>query len=996
MSSPPEPSILEYARFHEIAISSIPNPLLLVSPVIEDIDQSLRDISNHPSINLEDIHQEIQARTQEKLDVNWASAPLLSSIIKLSVDERPTGNQYEEIECPTDSHRIRDMKMEAPVLRTDHEMDMRAFRRRISLDFTQIYVPLEHLDDENDESVNFPKSFWSQAEDLWHTAQGERLSCIKDGLLLMQGIKSEVMASAAGHVDNWLNDGIIFRSKSKDRDPLTPILLPRNPTPVPFLPSSPCLEMEILLDAETPPMAEDLDVERIEDTHVANCDRIVTDFISGTDGAGNPERRACGSNRPSPPYEDLALSPNVQNRILDFKVDPPITPPVSTEKRPAEDDEDILKFMARTGVVPEITSQDAMEIESGDLVEEALVEIVNAAKRKAEDELKAERIRGIRTMTRCKVPLLSPPIIVPPWLGVAGLSESELKGLYRSFISETKTEALAGLRYSIGADDRKNDLKWRPFAMEIRRLEINENMTPEDSSSGLLREIGRHLSGSEIEDETPQVVCHYDFHLSSLDDNEELSPRTVYEEVGSVSPLQIKGCEYGTGKYQGKGGSSGYSPPDKQQGIQNMVANPNVTNIEMNVESAEATLVGSGMTSTFSPLDSLSNFMKVRGQRTTTSSSDKCPYFVRPTLPDPPTLAQDDRTSKISTQIPVRIAESTVTTPSLPLLTPPSTTRPPGVLTFVLSTSLLRTHCAVIHNLESLSPACNLIFRDNNTLPNIYPTDTRAESFHRPRLIQTPQFPNSPENNQGQEADISFSPTAGAILTTTQEITQKYLPGQQPSGQGIAQELNYPVRRRISDICLLYEELYVFICIPISTRNKSNSTVPHADMELDNREVQAIESLRTFCVSFSHFSTINVLPVMNDASNITNWLVSLANKHYTMTPWSTPDAVHELDRPGNVPFPADPSPNEHFLRQSGLNTFAAQMVLLHSYRDGNDDGVLYYSGGYPTQGTQNPQAALSRFVCMNPFERQSIFTAILGKRVVERVERRLAVEEGRI
>ncbi|KAL2373530.1 hypothetical protein RJ035_000451 [Blastomyces gilchristii] len=901
MSSSPEPSILEYARFHDVAINSIPNPLLLAPPEIEDIDLSLCDISNHPSIDLEDIHREIQTKTREKLDANWASAPLLSSIIKLSIDERPTGNHYhyEEIDCSTDSRRIRDMKLEAPVLQTDHERDMRAFRRGISLDYVQIDVALEYLDDENDESLKFPSSFWSQGKRLWRTAQGERLSCMKDSLLLMQGIKSEVVASADGHVDDWLNDGIIFCGK-----------------------------------------------------------------VSRPDDVGNLEPRAGGSNKPSPNFEDPTSSPNVQKRILDLKVEPPITPPVSTKKRPAEDDENILKYMARTGIVPEITSQDAMEIESVDLVEDDLAEVVNAAKRKAEDELNAERIRGISTMTRCKVPLLRPPIIIPPWPGVAGLSESELKGLYRSFISEIKTEALAGLRYSIGAADRKNDLKWQPFEMEVRTLEISENMTPEDSSSGLLREIGRHISGSKIEHETPQVVCHNEFRLSSLDDDEELSPRTVYGEVGSVPPLQRKGCEHGAGKDEGKGVSWGYSPPDKKQGIKNIVANPKATNLGAKVKSAEATLVGSGMSSMFSPLDSLSNFM------------------------------ESDRHPKISTQIPERATESNVTTISLPLLAPPSTTRPQGVLTFVLSTSLLRTHRAVIYNLESLSPACNLIFRDDNTLPNLYPAGTRAESFHQTRLIRIQKFPNSPENNQGREADISFSPTAGAILTTTQEITQKYLPGQQPSGQGIAQELNYPVRRRISDICLLYEELYVFICIPIITPNKSSSIVPHADMELDNRAVQAIESLRTFCESLGYFSRINVLPVMNGASNITNWLVSLANKHYTMTPWSTSDVAHELIRPGNVPFPADPSPSEDFLRQSGLNTFAAQMVLLHHYKDGDDDGVLHSSGGHPTRGAQSPQAALSRFVCMNPFDRQRIFTPILGKRVVERVERRLAVEEG--
>ncbi|PGH03489.1 hypothetical protein GX51_04064 [Blastomyces parvus] len=997
MSSPSEPSILEYARFHDIARNSIPDPILLVPPVIEDIDLSLCDISNHPSIGLEDIHREIQASTREKLDANWASAPLLSSIIKLSIDERPIDNHYEEIECPIDPRRIRDMKLEAPILRTDHEMDMRAFRRRISLDFMEIDVPLEQLDDENDQSLKFPSRFWSQAEHVWHMAEGERLSCLKDGLLLMQGIKGDIVTSTDGFVDDSLDNGIIFCGKRKDRDPLTPILLPRDPTPVPFLPSSPCLEMEILPDPATPPMAESLDVQRIEDILVPNCDRIVTDFLSGTDAGdvGNPEPRKGGPNRASQDFEDLTLSPNVQNRMLGLKVEPPITPPVSAKKRPAEDDEDILQYMARTGVVPEITSQDAMEIDPDDLVEEDLAEVANAAKRKTDSELNAERIRGISTMTRCTVPLLRTPTILPPWPGLAGLSDPELKGLYWSFISEIKTEALAGLRYSIGAAERKTDLKWQPFSMEVRRLEINESMTSEDSSSGVLREIGRQLSGSEIEDEIPQLVCHYEFQISSLDDNEELSPRMVYEEAGSIPPLQRKGRQHYTGKDEGKGSNSGSSHAEKRlKGIDNRAANSKATKIGFNAKSGEATLVDSALSSVFSPLDSLSNFMEVRGQKTATSNLNRCSYFAHPAPPNPLTLAQDDGHPKINRQIPERAIEPNVTTTSFPLLAPPSTARLQGALTFVLSTALLRTHRAVIHNLESLSPACHLVFRDYDTLPNLYSTAARAESSRQPRLMGIQQFPNNLENHQGQEADISFSPTAGAVLTTTQEITQKYLPGQQPNDQGIAQELNYPIRRRISDICLLYEELYVFICSPINAPNKHSSALPHAEMEMDNRAVEAIESLRTFCESLDHFSTIIVLPVMNGASNVTNWLVSLANKHYTMTPWSTSDVVHELVQPDNVLFPVDPSPSEYFLRQSGFNTFAAQMVLLHPYTDADDGSGLYYSDDHPTQGAQNPQAALSRFVCMNPFERQRIFTPILGKRVVERVERRLAVEAG--
>ncbi|KKZ64397.1 hypothetical protein EMCG_09620 [[Emmonsia] crescens] len=982
MSSPSEPSILEYARFHNIANNGIPDPFLLIPPPSEDIDVSLCDISSRPSVDFEGIQREIQAGTREKLDASWASAPLLLSILKSSIAEISTSNHYEESEYSPHLDQIRDLKLEAPVLRTDHDMDMRSFRRRISLDFMEMDVPLERLDDENDESLKFQRSFWSQPKRVWDMAQGERLSCMKEGLMFMQGIKSQIVETGKRDIDDWLDEGIVICGKLKDIDPQTPILLPRDPTPVPFVPSSPCLDMEILPDPETPPMAEYQGIEIIEDTLMPNCEQIVTNFLTATDDVESPELLPGRSNETPQDSSTLTLSSVVKNGILNLKVETPITPPVSTKKRPAENDEDILNAMARTGVVPEIPSHDPMEIEQDNLVEEDLAEVVSAAKRKADDDLNGEQIRGINTMTRSKVPYLKSPIMVPPWPAVAGLSESELRGLYRSFISEIKQKDLAGLRYAVGEYSRKN-LKWQPFAMEVRRLDVEENIMPEDALGGFLLEIGRLSSGSENEVESFTSVYHDDFRLSSLDDNEELTPRTVCEEIGPALRLQGQGYEHVAVTNETKRVGLGYSQTDKQHTtVDNLTGGSRAPNFEMNPKSARATHVDSTLLSVFSPLESLSNFMEVRGRRPTASSSDICPS-------DPSVLAHDNQHPKISSQTPERLTQPNTRTTLVPLLVAPSTSRPQNVLTFILSTSLLRTHRALVHKLESLSPACNLIFRDYSTPPHLYAAGTWSL---QPQLIPpTQHYPKSPQSSEGQEADISLSPTAGILLTTTQEITQKYLPGHQPNGQGIAEELDSPVRQRISNICLLYEKVFVFICNPIVTPNKNNLTVPHAEMGV--RIVKAVDSLKTFCESFSHFSTITVVLVVNDPSHITNWLVSLANTHCIATPWPTSNTVHELSGGDSVLFPEDSSPSELFLRQAGLNTFAAQMVLLHLHENGDDRNESYDSGNYPTQGVQNPQAALSRFVGMTPFERQHLFTPILGQRVLERMERRLAVEQ---
>ncbi|OAX85383.1 hypothetical protein ACJ72_00231 [Emergomyces africanus] len=991
MSSPSEPSILEYARFHNIANKSITDPLLLITSACEDINRSLYDISSHPSADIEGIQHEIQARSREKLDASWASARLLSSIPQSSIDAKPTDNHYEEGHYCSESNRIRDLKLATPILRTDHEMDIRLFRRSISLDRMEIDVPLERLDDENDESLKFSNNFWVQPKRIWNMAQGERLSCMKEGLLLIQGIKCQTVQSGNLEMDDWLDEGIIFCGKRKAIDPQTPILLPRDTTPIPFVPSSPCLEMEILPDPETPPVAEH-EIERrlLEDTLMPNCDQIVTDFVTVTSEDRNPKRED-GLNEIWLGSSDLSFCV-VRNRIEDLKVETPITPPVSTKKRPAENDEDILDAMVRTGAVPEILSRDLAEICPSELVEEDLWKAISTARKNADDELTGERIRGINPMTRCKVPALKSPIVAPPWPTVADVSNSGFRQLYRTFISSIKQQDTAGLRDTSGGDS-KIDLRWQPFARELRRLEVKETINSEDVLEGFLFESGSRISSSENEVESFTPTYHYEFRISSLGDDEGSFPGTDYEGVGPVSPLRRKQSRNSPLMSVPERGATIYSYTDMQHRTSDNISRSLMAaNVETNIKSARATAVGSTSSSIFSPLDSLSNFMEVRG-RPTASGPDKRPYFPYLAPPDPLLSTQGNQHTTIVSQIPETTTQPDTKITPVPLLTIPKNSRPQSVLTFILSESLLRTHRAIIHNLESLYPTCSLIFRNFSTPPNPNAVGTWAGSSpQQPLIPHTQHYSDGPQMNEGQEADIALSPSVGVLLTTTQEINQKDLPGHQPNGKGIPHELNSPVRRRISNICLLYEELYVLICNPTVTSKKYSSTGLHADV--DDRTAKAVESLKTFCESLSHFSTISSFLVMNNAVTITDWLVSLANKNFTTTPWSTSYHVDDLGGHDLIPFPEDPSPSELFLRQAGLNSFAAQVILIHLHEDSNEGDRLYHSGNQRTQGTQHPQAALSRFIAMSSVERQRIFAPILGQRVLERVDRRLAVENG--
>ncbi|ODH47058.1 hypothetical protein GX48_06879 [Paracoccidioides brasiliensis] len=981
MSSASEPSLLEYARFHNIANSSILDPSQFIQPAVEDIDPSFDDIIQIPSIDLSGVHSEIKAISKEKLDFSWTSAPLLVSIIKSTAESKygePNANRYGEDEYLPDFYQIRNLKEDTPMLRIDHELDVQSFRQKISLHAIEINLPLEHVNDENDEGLKFPAVFWLKSKQLREISQGEKLDCTKEVLIFLQEIKVQILKARQPASDDWLDEEIICYGKRKEIDPQTPILLPRDRTKAPFIPSSPYLELEILSEPITPPVPgyQDIESQQLEATPVRNSHDVVRGFLTGTNGGVYPELLSGISNKaPQAASLELSLDPLVRNSMKDFKVETPIAPPVSTKKRYAENDEEITNAMARSGVLPEWSSCDEIEIENGDLVENGLEEIASAAKKITDDKHKNELIKGIGISTRCEVPILKSPHTFPPWPLINGLSESELKDLYHAFISKVKQEHLIG-SHSFHYQRGGQYLKWVPFAVELRRLDVNESIGPMDALDWLYCRVDLL---NRVEDEVEKFMPDFphDSRLSNLDDKEEPSRacREIERPVSSIVRhalfTAINEPKRSCPQYQHANNLGGVS--QKRAGSQNF------SNIRLDVENRRAERT---RFSKISPLDSLSNFMEVRGHNLRASRPDVCPYFSHPAPPELPVSASSTLSPGIGAHLLERSTQLGSHATSIPTLAFPSTIAPLGALTFVISTSLLQTHRAIIHNLESLSPPCHLFFRDS-----------KAASPRHPQLFSQVQghSTDSP-SDEPQIADISISPAAGVILTTTQDILQKYLPGHQPHHQGIVHELNSPIRQRISNVCLLYEELYVIIC------NHINSPKQHAsEIGMNVSTMNAVDSLRAFCDSLNHFTTVTVSVVMADPNSLTNWLVSAANRYHVSSRWSPANPITGRGESNQAFSVGDASPHELLLRQMGLNPFAALMALFYPFEERKTGDDLGYDRSFlmnfPTKGTLDMHKALARFVGMNPLERKRIFAPIFGQRVLERVERRLGVEE---
>ncbi|KAK2811003.1 hypothetical protein FQN50_002596 [Emmonsiellopsis sp. PD_5] len=1000
MSLPSEPSILEYARFHNVANNTSPDPLSFIPTYSEDIQASLCNPFDTQDIDLRAIRNEMQIRTREKLDVSRSSAALLSSISKLEHKPAlyaPPKNSYEEEEYLPNLHRVRNLKCDLPMLKTDHELDMRSFRQNTSLDCMEMDLPLEIVSDEKDEGLALPRGFWDEPRRIWEATQKEKLDCTKEIVMLIQEVKGG--STEVGDVDGGLVEQGFCPWKKGVHEPLTPTLLPREDSPSPFMPSSPCMELEILTEPHTPPIPlhQDVEHEESKDTPTAKREEAATKFLDKINEAAcqNSSPGKLSSSATCKDVSDFKISPPGRNRFEDLKVEGPITPPISTRKRPAEEDIDILEAITRAGGVPEWPLNVEMDIEPNQMLEAELTEIARAAMKEIESKLHDERIRVIDAMTRCPVPNLHPPTAIPPWPAVLGLSKAEMKRILRKFVSKEKKEHLRPFWDPIDTRQEKS-LEWKPFKKEVKRLAVEETIEPRNALGCFLSDtnIGPRTEQEEIWDLS---TLHHSLELFASYDVEELMPRSLSGGEKTAAPQNR------ANRVQNKTAKEISRKQEKLYPVNKRIWDLKSQNTGRVAKPAKPPLIKPSILPRFSAIDSLSNFMEVRC-KTPQVTLNTCPYFPVPTASNKLISTQNIQNPRTTAAIQSGGEIPTAETIPVPLLPIPDIPGQPEALTFVISATLLRKHRRIIRNLELLSPAPILLFRD------IANSNLSSGSSKIPSGLQRP--PNSPhtggltnpQTNDTQEADIALSPTVGVLLTSTQEATHQYLPGHGPVSSPLSKKPSSPVRERISNSCLSYEHLYVFICYPTPATTQYSSP-QNAHAELDRRTMEAVNSLKSFCESLSHFTTITPLLIPNDAAYVTEWLVSLANKHYTKAPWSHSNkesgSGYGKANVGIVHVPEDPTTEELFLRQMGLNAFAAQVVLHRAVEEGQQlhSTKTKFVSRYSRTGNPDPESppmqnALSWFIGISPLERRHAFASVVGERVLARVERRLAVEEG--
>ena len=157
-------SILEYARFHGLTrdYRSV-HPL----EIFRD-DIAAAEVEEIPGPF--EIDQVKQAPMLERLTMTKDGATLLASVLKTRSRESVNLDEF----LP-DYQRAERMKVELPLLSSDHAMDMDRFKCRIVPDLKNLDIPLEEVDDEPVEGMGWTSSYKAARLQAIKKSENEKL-----------------------------------------------------------------------------------------------------------------------------------------------------------------------------------------------------------------------------------------------------------------------------------------------------------------------------------------------------------------------------------------------------------------------------------------------------------------------------------------------------------------------------------------------------------------------------------------------------------------------------------------------------------------------------------------------------------------------------------------------------------------------------------------------------------------------------------------------------
>ncbi|EUC50713.1 hypothetical protein COCMIDRAFT_31917 [Bipolaris oryzae ATCC 44560] len=931
LSSQDELRPLEYARAQGLCIDYTTEPLPLRDLSVLSataLDESLCSLSDFLTTDA------ASTLTKERLAVNRDAVLLLKTIY--ADKEEPSASCFQ-----TDNRKcILDLKHELPVLQSDHDVDSINFGSVAPLDFRNLKIPSELVNEQNDEGLEWPAIYLTYLTQCDAQAKTEKLVVSRSTLLhLQEAIRDAYVpedSEALKAKDGIYNRDLIIR-------PLTPPLLPLSPLPEPYIPSSPTNNLPLVSDSSDSVRAE---------TEIIQSEIMAADSLTRKE-SDSSDSMLLDMIHPlsfSPLSEACAQVPS-KRKFADLKVEGPLTPSVFSTSPMKK-----LKSVSFATALSELISYEPWGQDNADGDDDITSEDygifaeIEPLAEKVSNSVGNEQLSGADTTARVDVPYIDSSLPVAPWIECSRRNRdncqypTELES-QTQFLRRIKREELklAPSWHAMSVPER--ELQWGFLTTKISTLKLEETLHGETEMKRILSEA---RTGS-IATSFTQVWKRDGLRILDEDDEDELE--SVLDEDSqdmqallNKRKLELEEDTIGTrhkptvSQRHLPAGLETETTDTSQQLSQEQISRLKPTQKTKDDDGSDFMFGG------FSATSALHRFLETRGKAAGSVISDT----VEKSFPNKSTRSMDIPKFQASTRL-VKEARNEIHKAHLrddekrrTANLPPSPTNIPADLqpcSFLISSKFLQQR-SLLKQIEKIYPNAEMVYRDYI-------------------------LPHSP----AKDADMILSPSTGLILTSLQQIKQRALPGQIERSQ---------IKECLATLQLRYERLIVLISEGLSRESeKLGSSRPE-----DPRDSEALRAIEKFTSNLEGDVLVQYVPGGEKA---------LARATVTeMGKYGLPYGSADI---GDIKPIAQETTYEVFLRRAGLNPFAAQVIVALLKKPITLEIPLYSSSPFAVEPKHIVATRLSRFLIMSKDERVHLFQALMGgSRVLKRVSDRLDQE----
>lgn len=941
MSQDVEPSIIDYARFYELACDHRQLCPLQGLRLLKDLGSFLDEPPELVQFSVSDVKV-----PYERLTVDAGVASVLSFITE-SAKHLPSPSDQD---LGIDRHRVRRMKQELPLLRSDHALDVLRFATRIEPDLENKVLPSETVDVEADEGFDWPSIYHGLPDELAKKSRSEKLEASKDDLLVLQDtikLQFERVEHTEFEVDDLVYKkvtGLSSRAKTYETktqqknvpDPASPPLLLISPSPEPYVPSSDTGRLYLLSDATSPTREEARDVERL-----IFADDSILPLVKQDDLASQKSdlmlleiESLVDIYSPLKGIEDPPSSPPfLRQRPRDLKVEVPLSPPHSDRLPPWK-----RKNVSFSEALPELIPELPPPIEkpgktSSDDVEAFFEDTIKPVAVKAERVLEQEQLQEADTILRVPVPVMDFSLPIAPWKAKSRAPDpyNDHEAL-KMALKEMKAQHFNKHGWPISGQAER-ELKWAPFPVALGKVETQETIP----DNGFVERLIVPPEPLDVDTLTWKPDGLRIFEMLAESDEDELKEGDFPEakDINSLirkRKLELEADNLVTSPSEGALSSEEKRPQGKQKADVTFIEAEKVSSKSIKNTESKSKTQEDVFNNSFSAMGAIEDYMNLRRGQMTRRRITSDHHFAKTSQSIPPSDPTDPHPLKRALQDDLQVPSLPTVDLPCPVLSIASYPR-----WYIISDSFLSNR-RLSRKVQRLYPSAEYIERDFT-----------LHDHHDPQ-----QRPRSKANatkmtfgTMADEADMLLSPSTGLIWTSLQKIKQRSLPGHMNRSA---------VRDRISRTSQRYERLLILVS---QNRNidPSSNDIGNDIQYLDDDDSSTFAEFTAFCSALP--DEVQTFFIAGSEEDLAKWIVAVMVKHGTNT-----DHQFKLLQ--------DETQWEIFLRRAGMNAFAAQAILA-TLKAPNHEEV-------DAAGIQAADFGLTAFVKMSVEERLARFETLLGGR----------------